>query len=417
MTLERDGGLQASFRLDVGKLLAAAEAASPVNAIDAVADALQDMIDAEQVSFLIADFSGDSLIRLGHSANAERVTRRAGRETAERVPLADTPHGRALRGQDVEVVEDDDGAWLHAPVTSRGEAVGVLELRVARRPDDEAIADIARAGHALAYIVIANRRYTDLFEWGQRSVPLSLAAEIQHRLLPGSYTCEGGQFTLAAWLEPAGEVGGDTFDFAIERDHLYFSITDAMGHTVNASLLATLMIGGIRNGRRQDADLAKQACLADEALREHAGGSQFVTGQLACIDLVNGTATIVNAGHPLPLRLRDGVVDEVPLDVDPPFGAVHGTTFHVQSLPLAPGDRLMFLTDGVLERDAANADIRTVLARSRDEHPREAVQHVIQAAMRASGDELSDDATALCLDWHGGPKRDRETDSGANVGD
>lgn len=77
----------------------------------------------------------------------------------------------------------------------------------------------------------------------------------------------------------------------------------------------------------------------------------------------------------------------------------------------------MFLTDGVLERDAANADILGVFAAGREDHPREAVQHVIQAAMRASGDQLGDDATALCLDWHGGPPRDRETDSGANLTD
>ena len=115
------------------------------------------------------------------------------------------------------------------------------------------------AAHAMAYIVIANRRYTDLFEWGQRSVPLSLAAEIQHRLLPGSYTCEAGQFTLAAWLEPAGEVGGDTFDFSLGRDALFVSLTDAMGHTVNASLLATLLVASVRNGRRRNADLAEQA--------------------------------------------------------------------------------------------------------------------------------------------------------------
>ena len=51
----------------------------------------------------------------------------------------------------------------------------------------------------------------EVIEWGQRSVPLSLAAEIQHRLLPGAFTCEAGQFTLAAWLQPAGEIGGDTF--------------------------------------------------------------------------------------------------------------------------------------------------------------------------------------------------------------
>jgi Stage II sporulation protein E (SpoIIE) len=402
-------------QLDVGALLAAADAAAPVDAIDAVADALGDMIGAERVSFLIADFSGDALMRLGHST-ADASSRRAGSETADRVPLAGTAQGRALSTQSVEVVEDARGAWLYAPVSSRGEAVGVLELRVSGRPDEQTIAEVAQAGRVLAYIVIAGRRYTDLFEWGQRSVPLSLAAEIQHRLLPGSYTCEAGQFTLAAWLEPAGEVGGDTFDFALGRDKLFFSITDAMGHTVNAALLATLLVGSVRNGRRQHADLAEQACLADQALSEHAGGSQFVTGQIACIDLTTGAATIVNAGHPPPLRLRNGAVDEVPLRADPPFGALPNATFHIQTLPLEPGDRLMFVTDGVLEREAAHADIRGVLAASRDEHPREAVQQIIQAAMRASGDELGDDATALCVDWHGGPPRDRETASEADIG-
>jgi len=379
-----------------------------------VADALRDVVAAEHASFLIADFSGDALIRLGHSS-AAAATRRGGPETAERVPLAQTAQGRALSGQTVEVAEDGGGAWLYAPVTSRGEAVGVLELWVPRPPDDQTIADVAQAAHALAYIVIAGRRYTDLFEWGQRSVPLSLAAEIQHRLLPGSYTCEAGQFTLAAWLEPAGEVGGDTFDFALGRDTLYFSITDAMGHTVNAALLATLMIGSIRNGRREDADLAAQAGLADKALREHAGGSQFVTGQIACIDLAAGAATIVNAGHPPPLRLRNGVVDEVPLDADPPFGALADATFRIQELPLEPGDRLMFLTDGVLEREAANADIRSVLADGSVDHPRQAVQQVIKAALQASGDRLRDDATALCVDWHGGSPRQRKASSGADV--
>ena len=403
-----------SSRLNVGALLAAAEAAAPVEAIDAVAAALADMIAAQDVSFLIADFSGDALIRLGHS-HSEAAADRAGPETAERVPLAGSAGGRALAEQRVEVVDEGSGAWLYAPVTSRGEAVGVLELRVPDPPDQQTIADVAQAGHALAYIVIAGRRYTDLFEWGQRSVPLSLAAEIQHRLLPGSYTCEAGQFTLAAWLEPAGEVGGDTFDFALGRDKLFFSITDAMGHTVNAALLATLLVGSVRNGRRQHADLAEQACLADKALSDHAGGSQFVTGQLVCIDLETWAATIVNAGHPPPLRLRDGVVDEVPLEADPPFGAVPNSTFHIQPLPLEPGDRLMFLTDGVLERKAAEADIRGVFADSRDDHPRQAVQHIIQAAMRASGDELGDDATALCVDWHGGPRRQRDTGSGADV--
>lgn len=78
-------------------------------------------------------------------------------------------------------------------------------------------------------MLIASRRHTDLFEWAQRDIPFSLAAEIQRRLLPSSYSVEAGAFTLAGWLEPASNVGGDTFDYSIDREYLYASITDAMG--------------------------------------------------------------------------------------------------------------------------------------------------------------------------------------------
>jgi len=80
-------------------------------------------------------------------------------------------------------------------------------------------------------------------------------------LLPGSYTCEAGQFTLAAWLEPPGDIAGDTFDFAIERDTLHVSITDAMGHAIDASMLATVLVGALRNAMRAGVELGEQARL------------------------------------------------------------------------------------------------------------------------------------------------------------
>jgi hypothetical protein len=269
-------------RLDLGALLAAVEDAPPVAAVDVLGDRLRKAIGADDVSFLIADFSGQALIRLEH-AGSELAERTQGRETAEHVPLAGTPHGRALAGQAV-VVEaggDGGGARLYAPVTNRGEAIGLIELRLDEAPDEQTLADVALAAHVLAYVVIANRRFTDLFAWGQRSVRLSLAAEIQHRLLPGSYTCEAGQFTLAAWLEPAGDVGGDTFDFSMDRDTLHLSMTDAMGHEVDAAVLATVLVGALRNARRAGVDLGAQARLANEGLYCFARRGGFVTGQLA----------------------------------------------------------------------------------------------------------------------------------------
>jgi serine phosphatase RsbU (regulator of sigma subunit) len=338
------------------------------------------------------------------------ATRAQGRETAERVPLEGSPHGRALTTQNVEV----EGATVYAPVTNRGEAIGVLELSLGAVPDERTLRDVALAAHALAYVVIANRRFTDRFEWGQRSVPLSLAAEIQHRLLPAAYTCEGGQFTLAGWLEPAGDVGGDTFDFALERNALHLSMTDAMGHEVNAALLATVLVGALRNARRSGTALGEQVRLANDDLADNALRGEFVTGQVVRIDLGAGAAEIVNAGHPLPLRLRDGRVEPVSLHADPPFGTVPGHRYRVQHLPLEPGDRLMFFTDGIIERNTDAVDIAAMLVDSAGMHAREAVQHLIQAILHATDGALHDDATALCLDWHGGPLRKRRTDSGAD---
>src|SRR6266542_3348735 len=405
-------------RLSLNSLLAAVEAAPPVAAVDVLAAALAEAIGAREVTFLIADFSGRSLIRLGHSVG-KGVLGSQGRETAERVPLVGTPHGRALAAQAVEVIVEDGGARLFAPVTSRGEAVGVLELGLDDFPAEQTVADVALAAHFFAYVVIANRRYTDLFEWGQRSVPLSLAAEIQHRLLPGSFTCEAGQFTLAAWLQPAGEIGGDTFDFSLERDTLHVSMTDAMGHTMDAALFATVLVGGLRNARRRGVGLAEQAGLANDALAEQAGEGQFVTGLLVRIDL---------ARH-YPCQCDGGDRQRRPSPTVPAAGrAGRARSFGSRSsvrdgdgrrlpgaeLQLEVGDRLMFVTDGMLERDAAGMNIAAILTASKDMHAREAVQHLTQAVLQASAGQLRDVATALCLDWHGGPPRDRDASSGAD---
>jgi serine phosphatase RsbU (regulator of sigma subunit) len=306
-----------------------------------------------------------------------------------------------LSSQTIEVEVDEGDFRVYAPVSNRGEAIGLLELGLAEWPDEATLADVALAAQMLAYVVIANRRFTDLYTWGQRSVLLTLAAEIQHRLLPGAYTCEAGEFTLAAWLEPSGNVGGDTFDFSLERDTLHLSITDAMGHALESAVLATVFIGALRNARRANVTLEQQVGLASRSLRNHTRGHAFVTGQVVRIDLTTGGAKIVNAGHPRPFRLRAGRVQELPLTAEPPFGLLDRRDYAVQEFMLEPGDRLMFFTDGVIERDAANFDLAGLVADGADMHPREAVQHVSQGFLGALGGELSDDATALCVDWHG----------------
>jgi serine phosphatase RsbU (regulator of sigma subunit) len=402
-----------SRRLDLRWLLARAEAAAPVGVVDAMGAAMLEMLDARDVSFLIADFSGRSLNRLGHTVAADDPGARS-EETSCRVALEGSPYGDALAAQRSVVLEEGDATRVLAPVTSRGEAVGVLELVLPFVPDPLTLEDVELAAHQLAYMIIANRRYTDLFEWGQRTIPLSLAAEIQRRLLPAAYTCEANQFTLAAWLEPAGQVGGDTFDFSLDRNILHVSITDAMGHSVESALLATLVVGALRNTRRRGGTLIDQARDAHDALVEYAEeGGGFVTGQLVEVDLIAQTARAVNAGHPRPFRLRDGHAEEVMLTAEQPFGATADANWSTQELALRPGDRLLFLTDGMLERGAESLDMPALLSASAHLHPREAIQTITHAVLDAAGGVLEDDATSLCLDWHGGAPGDRVAHAGA----
>jgi len=395
--------------MNLAVLLAAVEAAPPIASADVVGAALTELLEARDVSFSIADYSGQSLIRLSHEADGD-----GRRERTEVASLIGTPQGRAHSEQRLQVVTEDGGSRLFAPVTSRGEAVGVLDVGLHDQPDEPTLATVAGAAHVLAYIVIANRRFTDLYEWGQRSRPLSLEAEIQHRLLPASYTCEAAQFTVAGWLEPAGDVGGDTFDFSVERDTLHLSMTDAMGHTLDAALLATVLVGALRNARRRGVGLAEQARLANHALATYARDGAFVTGQLVRVDLLSGVARVVNAGHARPIRIRAGHAEWIPLHADPPFATAMATNCRVQELPLDAGDRLVFLTDGLLERNATSIDARSVLTASRHLHAREAVQELTRAVVEACGGTLRDDAAVMCLDWHGGSRRTRDTSSGAD---
>src|SRR5215217_1388174 len=352
-------------RLDLRSLLTRAEAAAPVGVVGAMSAALLEMLDAREVSFLIADFSGRSLNRLGHTAASEEPGSRR-EETSGRVALEGTPYGATLAGQRSVLLREGDDTRVLAPVTSRGEAVGVLELVLPFEPEPVTLEDLELAAHQLAYIVIANRRYTDLFERGQRTVPLSLAAEIQRRLLPATFTCEADQFTLAGWLEPAGQVGGDTFDFSLDRHTLHMSMTDAMGHSVRSALLATLTVGALRNQRRSGGSLVDQAQSAHAALLEHAQDGGFVTGQLVRVDLVEQEAHILNAGHPRPYRLRDGRAEEIPLAAQQPLGAATGATWTTEELSLEAGDRVLLLTDGMLERNAQALDIPALMLASAD---------------------------------------------------
>jgi len=422
--------------VEVGRILEAAESESPVEAAEAVARELGAVFDAAAVSFLIADLSGRALVRLAHVPLAgPRVDirtplgcgeRRDLEESATVLPFDGGPAEQAVRTQVVQVLAPDpeqsgDGArgWWRvlAPVTERGESIGLLELFLADEPDPETVADIGQVAYLLAFVVIANRRHTDLFEWGQRTRSFSLSAEIQQRLLPGPRTCEAAAFTLSGWLEPAASMGGDTFDYSLGRDVLHMSLTDAMGHGVGAALTASVCLGSLRGGRRSGATLLEQATEANAALAEQAatrGLDDFVTGLLARVDLRSGTCEMVNAGHVAPFLARGAEVTALELPTDLPFGLFPDTVYRSTRVTLRPGDRVVLVTDGMLERNVGTVTLPEGIANTGELHPREVVRALADSVLEATGHQLSDDATVLCFDWHGAHDQERSVVFGAD---
>jgi serine phosphatase RsbU (regulator of sigma subunit) len=418
----------------LARLLQQVESAAPVDAVSAVTREVGMRLDADAASFLVADTSGRALVRLTHVPlrngegerrpdPAEAGSRVEREELARTVPFDGGPMEQVVRTQRHMVVPPGDHAsrdgWtVLAPVTERGEAMGLLELRMPKEPAKEDIDDIAALAHLLAFVVIANRQHTDLFEWGHRSRPLSLSAEIQQRLLPGPRTCEAGAFTLSGWLEPAADIAGDTFDYSLARDTLHLSVTDAMGHGVSAALTATLCVSALRGSRRKGLSLVDQAVAANAAVAEHgtAGGlDDFVTGLIGRVDLDAAQLHLVNAGHVAPYLARGGTVTPLQLPANLPFGVFAGTPYEAAVVALQPGDRIVFVTDGMLERNAAAIDLAAAISRLASLHPREAAGALAASVLTATGHALSDDATVLCFDWYGGHRQERSTTKGADV--
>ncbi|MFF8382123.1 PP2C family protein-serine/threonine phosphatase [Streptomyces kanasensis] len=390
--------------LELGELLAAAEAAPPGESIDVVAHDLGKRFGAERVSFLFVDLIGQRLVRLAAAGDEDA-------DPGAPIDLHSSVYDAVLRSQRQHVEPDDQGGRrVITPVTNRGDCIGVLELTLPSA-DDTVLRQVREAAHALAYIIVTDRRFTDLYHLGRRTTETSLAAEIQHQLLPSAPCCEAAQFTLAAGLIPADDIGGDTYDYTLDRDTLHLSITDAMGHDTNSALLATLLVSALRRARRSGCDALKQADHAHQAMLNHSRG--LATGQLLCVDLETGLCELVNAGHPRPLRLRDNAVEELQLAVNLPFGVKAPIPYRLQELQLLPGDRLVLLTDGMQERGAAAVDLASVVHDTRTLHPREAVRSLTAAVLDACHGNLRDDATVLILDWHGKRSRPDDTAPGA----
>ncbi|MFB4307139.1 PP2C family protein-serine/threonine phosphatase [Actinomadura sp. GTD37] len=387
--------------------------AAPAHAVpEALAGAIvREYPQVSRVRLLVSDYHTRVLLPVAPlPGEAGSGAARSGEDDA--VAIRQSTAGRAYvsRGVLLAVPEEGDGAdggprdtTTYIPVTARGERLGVLEV-VSAGPwgTPDALAEI---GEMLGTALKVAWNWTDRYERARRRQRLTLAAELQWQLLPG-HACADEGFSLAGHLEPAYSIGGDNFDWSAEHDHLALTVTNGAGTGISAALLTSLTVGALRNARRSGADLGEQASLANDMVHARYGGREFTETLVMRIDVASGTVHVIDAGSPRILRLRGTEVTRVPLEQQLPLGMFPDTEYRPQQFGLAPGDRLVIVSDGVFAARTARGEFGTLVLeqatrRSRLQDAAEVPLTIINELIEYhEGAGLADDAVVVCLDWH-----------------
>lgn len=342
-------------------------------------------------------------------------------EVLQPVLLGPEPSGPVLAEEDVDTsmagrafvtgepvsVERDGGFRVWVPLVERGERTGVVALTLAK-VDDDLLSECVRLGLFAGLLVRAFARSTDLLHLRRRGQPMTLAAGMQWDLLPPlSVSC--AEVQVSGRLEPAYEIAGDAFDYALNGRVLEAALFDGMGHGVGSTLMTTLAIGAYRHARRTGASPARVYAAIEEAVRSSYDGEAFVTAVLVRLSLLDGRMEWANAGHPPPLLLRNKrevrtleCVPSLPLGLG-------GECSNVAVEDLEPGDAVLFFTDGVIEGRSSQGEEFGMdrLAWTWEKEwaserpPDEVLRRLVQSVRQYNRDHLRDDATVLQLCWFG----------------
>jgi hypothetical protein len=271
--------------------------------------------------------------------------------------------------------------WSRLVVLGQPIAVGPLALNVE---------DIANVLYLLGIVVVMMLRFTRLSrEEARASAELGAAREVQQRLVPSELPDVAGYALEAAYL-PANEVGGDFYQVLVQADGCTLVIVgDVSGKGLKAAMTGALAIGALRT-------LAAEGLGPAELLRRlngqivEAKNEGFIT--CICARLGGDGMTIANAGHLSPYRNGEEVV----VDSGFPLGIVAGAEYGETMATLAAGDRMTFLSDGVLEARNESGELLG-FARMAEL----SIQSAAEIAQAAQAFGQDDDITVLTLTFAG----------------
>ena len=373
-------------------LLRAARRMHPDDLAPAVARAAE-QAGASEVELLLVDLNQRKLRRLG------------ARDTVHDVD--DSPAGEAFRTEQPVVTDRDGRLRIYLPVADTVR-VGVLAV-TAESADNDRIEALSAIAALTGELVATKDAYGDGIALTRRSEQTTLAAEMRWGMLP-PMRFVSDSVSLSGALEPAYEIAGDTFDYALNDDCLEFGILDAVGHGLEASRMASLAVTSYRHSRRERLDLTSSVLALDEVVADQFGDSRFVTAQLGNLNLRTGRLRVVSAGHPFPLHLRRGgearELECVPY-LPAGLGASSPSTGEELDMTLEPGDCVLFYSDGVTESRSPDGEFfgterlarRFTELANADLAIGEVTRGLVHDVLGHQAARLQDDATLLLVRW------------------
>ncbi len=169
------------------------------------------------------------------------------------------------------------------------------------------------------------------------------AQQLQQRVLVPE-ALDSPAYTVETEYRPAQTVGGDFFQTLSKPDgSLLVVIGDVSGKGVSAAMLVAVLVGAIRNQAEHSFDPALMLATLNRRMIGRSGG-HFATCVVAVLDS-GGEMKIANAGH-LPPYLNS---KELNIEGSLPLGVADDAEYGAHTIALKPGDKLMFMTDGVVE--------------------------------------------------------------------